>query len=514
MIQPIQTDSTAKITRIVAVLVATVIIVGVMYGIYSLFGNGDTSDDSDQQRVITVEVGDVVDSISIQGATTFPHNSLMSFGINGTISKIHVQQGDLVKTGDILIELDEYSLMKATLSIQAAQYEVQKTQQQLDYLQNLTTSMSTSNGVKIGSVLTPSWDTAYKMASAMVKKNELTTLLTNAQFELNSLLSPSVLTIASAELEYLSLQLSLKAVQQHYDEMLATVSFPDINELDHTRAQLAVLRHQRDTALADWERMVSINKSQYTQKELEEMFASTFTTVKVVKHSLDEVTAQISALTSSPDQELIALKQAELAIAEEALTTTHARVVRISALHDGVVRKIYATQNTRIEAYEIMIDLADYSEVQVTGHLHELDALSIMPGTKAVVNINALPDTQFTSQILEISTAPTNRENTVSYATMATLDAILGEASLQIRAPYILEGLSATIDIVITESNDVIRIPIHTVGGSLSLPTVTLYDNEAEIANHPIIVGNHDDYWIEVLEGLSEGDQIIGVNLQ
>ena len=288
----------------------------------------------------------------------------------------------------------------------------------------------------------------------------------------------------------------------------------DINELDHTRAQLAVLRHQRNTALADWERMVSINKSQYTQKELEEMFASTFTTVKVVKHSLDEVTAQISSLTSSPDQELITLKQTELALAEEALTTAQARVVRISALHDGVVRKIYATQNTRIEAYEIIVDLADYSKVQVTGHLHELDALSIMPGTKAVVNINALPDTQFVSQILEISTTPTNRENTVSYETMATLDAILGEASLQIRGPYILEGLSATIDIVITESNDVIRIPIHTVGGSLSLPTVTLYDNEAEIANHPIIVGNHDDYWIEVLEGLSEGDQIIGVNLQ
>ena len=68
--------------------------------------------------------------------------------------------------------------------------------------------------------------------------------------------------------------------------------------------------------------------------------------------------------------------------------------------------------------------------------------------------------------------------------------------------------------IIVAESRNILRIPLHTVTGSLVLPTVTLLDDGSEIPEHPITTGNSDDYWIEIIDGLSEGDQIIGTYLE
>ena len=135
MIQPIQSDSRAYLTRILAVIIATGVIVGVIFGIYSLFGSDDNSTDmASQQRIVSVEIGDVVDTTQIRGLTAFQNSSSLSFGVQGVISKVHFSEGEIVKKGTTLIELDDYSLAAAELSIATAEYRVHKIQQQLTHL--------------------------------------------------------------------------------------------------------------------------------------------------------------------------------------------------------------------------------------------------------------------------------------------------------------------------------------------------------------------------------------------
>ena len=142
MIQPIQNDSRANITRILAVVIATGIIVGVIFGIYSLFDTNDAPDSSTQQRIITVEVGDVIDSTSVRGVTAFQESSVLSFGIQGTISKVHVQKGQEVTQGETLVELHSYSIAKAELSIATEQYKLHQIQQQVSKLEALAFSVA------------------------------------------------------------------------------------------------------------------------------------------------------------------------------------------------------------------------------------------------------------------------------------------------------------------------------------------------------------------------------------
>ena len=90
MIQPIQSDSRAYITRIFAVIIATGVIVGVIFGIYSLFGNDDNSVDmASQERIVSVEIGDVVDTAQIRGITSFQDSSFLSFGVQA-VSYTHL----------------------------------------------------------------------------------------------------------------------------------------------------------------------------------------------------------------------------------------------------------------------------------------------------------------------------------------------------------------------------------------------------------------------------------------
>jgi multidrug efflux pump subunit AcrA (membrane-fusion protein) len=492
MIQPIPSDSRINITRILAILITTGIIVGLIYGLYSLFDSDGSIDDSLEQRVITVEVGDVIDSTSIQGTTIFPNNSLLRFGIDGLVSKIHVQEGDAVSAGQILMELDEYSIATANLSVAAAQYELYKSHQALQQSQKLVSNTAEALHSMPVPVPDTNWEVANQIVAAIINRNQLVDDLAAAQGELDFLVSPSEFDTASAEVEYLSLQLSLKAVQQDYDEMLSTVSFPNINELDHTRARLTVLRHHRDNALETWERMVAMT----------------------IEQALAKINAQISLLTSLPSDELVGLQQAKLSHAVETLAKNQARVVEIVAPHDGIIRQIHVTLGSSIKAYQVVIDLVDASVIHVASSINEVDALRITSETRASVTFHALPGYQFTGQIVNVSNTPVGNPSAVSYEVTVAIDDTLEANETTANRPRIIEGLSSTIDIVTLESKGVLRIPIHTVTGSMSLPTVILYDDESEIPDHPITIGNHDDYWIEVIKGLSEGDQILGVNLQ
>jgi multidrug efflux pump subunit AcrA (membrane-fusion protein) len=514
MIQPIPSDSRINITRILAILITTGIIVGLIYGLYSLFDSDGSIDNSLEQRVITVEVGDVIDSTSIQGTTIFPNNSLLRFGIDGLVSKIHVQEGDAVSAGQILMELDEYSIATANLSVAAAQYELYKSHQALQQSQKLVSNTAEALHSMPVPVPDTNWAIANQIVAAIINRNQLVDDLAAAQGELDFLVSPSEFDTASVEVEYLSLQLSLKAVQQDYDEMLSTVSFPNINELDHTRARLTVLRHHRDNALETWERMVAITKSQYTQEELLEMFTHNFAKVATIEQALAKINAQISLLTSLPSDELVGLQQAKLSHAVETLAKNQARVVEIVAPHDGIIRRIHVTLGSSIKAYQVVVDLVDPSVIHVASSINEVDALRITSETRASVTFHALPGYQFPGQIVNVSNTPVEDPSSVSYEVTVAIDDTLEANETTANRPRIMEGLSSTIDIVTLESKGVLRIPIHTVTGSMSLPTVILYDDESEIPDHPITIGNHDDYWIEVIKGLSEGDQILGVTLQ
>ena len=165
-------------------------------------------------------------------------------------------------------------------------------------------------------------------------------------------------------------------------------------------------------------------------------------------------------------------------------------------------------------AHQVVIELADNSGIQLRGLVPEHKAVAIDLNAKCLITLDALPHHQVGGKIVHISRTPIIEGNEVFYPVSITLEQGESVANTLLNQAYILEGLSATVDIIVAESRNILRIPLHTVTGSLVLPTVTLLDDGSEIPEHPITTGNSDDYWIEIIDGLSEGDQVIGTYLE
>ena len=82
---------------------------------------------------------------------------------------------------------------------------------------------------------------------------------------------------------------------------------------------------------------------------------------------------------------------------------------------------------------------------------------------------------------------------------------------IQIQNPggiQLREGLSATANIVIQAEQNVLLVPVQALYGTFQEPTVRVV-YEGGIEERPVTLGNSDDFWIVVVAGLLEGEEIV-----
>ncbi len=88
------------------------------------------------QKTARVESGDIINSIKVVGNTKITDQQTLTFGQEGTVKKVYVKEGQVVKKWDLLAELD-----KKTLSINMAQQGISIKNARINY-EKLLTSIS------------------------------------------------------------------------------------------------------------------------------------------------------------------------------------------------------------------------------------------------------------------------------------------------------------------------------------------------------------------------------------
>jgi multidrug efflux pump subunit AcrA (membrane-fusion protein) len=153
-----------------------------------------------------------------------------------------------------------------------------------------------------------------------------------------------------------------------------------------------------------------------------------------------------------------------------------------------------STDGTR--AYATVIDL-DRLQVAIT--VAESDSASVQVGQKAVITFDALPELTLTGKVKNIDFSGTNSEGVVSYEVLVTLDAT--NASVK-------GGMTVSVDIVTDVATDVLAVPSSAVKTSSSGKYVQVLEN-GQPTDVSVQVGMATDSYIEIVSGLSEGQEII-----
>lgn len=244
----------------------------------------------------------------------------------------------------------------------------------------------------------------------------------------------------------------------------------------------------------------------------------------ISKAEYDRSLTTYSSLETAYRQALSNLEQARalLVAAQDNLSKT-----RYTSPIDGVVTRINVEEGEvvvpgtmNIAGTEMMV-ISNMGVMEVEAEIDETDVVKTELGQEAQIELDAFPDRLFSGTVIEISKMPIlteGLESTQMGSTDYKVTVTLNDAT-----PDILPGMSATVDIITATSEDVVYVPIQAivkraedgriiegkmqkrvkyVGG-----VFLIEDNEAVFRQ--ITTGISDDQYIEVKDGLKEGERII-----
>ena len=224
--------------------------------------------------------------------------------------------------------------------------------------------------------------------------------------------------------------------------------------------------------------------------------------VNVARAALDEATEELSAVAAGPDPLEVALGEAEIAAAqsdlEDALENLAAATLRSPMA--GIVSEIRAEVGQQVTLTTPILEILDPTVVEVQGSVDEIDVLFVTVGDTASITLDALPGQALTGTVSEIAATATSQQGVVTYPL-----SIRGEIPAGTELP---EGLTAVASVIIREDRNVLLVPLDALQGTFQEPTLRVKTVDG-IVERPVTLGNSDDFWIVVTEGVTEHESVV-----
>lgn len=134
-----------------------------------------------------------------------------------------------------------------------------------------------------------------------------------------------------------------------------------------------------------------------------------------------------------------------------------------------------------------------------TFNLSEIDVVTVKPGQKATVTLDAITDKTFTGKVVSVDRVGTTTNNVTTYPVIIEFDTT---------SESILPNMAATANIILETKSDILLVPSGAINYQNSTATVTLLRDGQEITQ-TVEIGISNDTQTEIISGLSEGDVVV-----
>ena len=127
-----------RISLLVVLLLGTA---GAVYGVYYWVGREDADTLEEDQQIVAVAEGNLVNQVSISGSLLFPNRETLKFGAAGVVEDIRVEEGDYVEEGQVIAALDVETIASLREEIDDARVKIQNVQDSIENLNNPYTAL-------------------------------------------------------------------------------------------------------------------------------------------------------------------------------------------------------------------------------------------------------------------------------------------------------------------------------------------------------------------------------------
>src|ERR1035438_4241738 len=397
-----------------------------------------------------------------------------------------VPEGSNVKKGDLLVELDSSSsedqVNLQQINVEKAQFALVQAEQQLDIQKSVVESEIQAATLKL--------EFAESDLEKFTKGQALQTER-NAQIDITNVLET----------------LQIDQERLNWSEKLYKQGFETKGNLDKDRLTASQTRLKLEQAQkALW--MVETFDNPKTKRSLEAALQEARENLARVKLQDDRKLAQYSADVES-QKKTLALSQDKLDRDKKQLLAT-----KIYAPQDGLV--VYAGSGGGHWSNESMIEegavvrnrqeiikLPDVSEMKVQVKIHESHINQIALGQPAFVVLDSLPDQRYRGTVSKVAPLPdsSSRWGNPDLKVYAT------EIVINDKLPDIKPGVSARAEVLITNLENVLSVPIQAVTTRKGKQVVFLGSAPQE----PVLVtvGQYNTKFIQICTGLRDGDRVM-----
>jgi RND family efflux transporter MFP subunit len=213
------------------------------------------------------------------------------------------------------------------------------------------------------------------------------------------------------------------------------------------------------------------------------------------KQTLDDAEARYTSAMAALDLARAQLAQSQARLQELRINLGHTNVV--SPVDGFVARRdldigAFASNNAPVAS------VVDISSLRLVANVVEKDLRAVTVGDRASVNVDAFPGEKFSGRIARLSPVldPTTRT--------AQMEVEIANPSFRLKP-----GMYARIDLTVEDKEGVLVIPKIALVDSQGERGVYQASAENKATFKPVKVGIENNETAEILEGLSEGEQIV-----
>lgn len=429
-------------------------------------GEGTPDESLIAERTAWIEWGDMDVWVTGTGNVQPKALAALAFKAQGNVGRIHVQVGDEVLAGQVLMELDQDSL---DASLIGAEADLIAAQEQLETLLESPT--------------------AQQLASAQLLVAQARDALEDAQFDWRVQqqgFRANDDTIDAAEARLVLAERGVDQAKAAYDRLSDHSSDDPARALALTN--LVAARQERDAALR------SLNW--YTGHPTDIQQAILDAEVAMAEADLKEAEEVLQELRAGPDQDDVIAAQARVDAAQAIVDQA-----KLIAPFDGTVMSIDYRLGDSVVPGQTGIVIADLTALHINTLVDELDLATIETGQEVEITLDALPEVILSGRVMEIALAPASESSTIEYPVKIQLDSVDGDVRI---------GMTAALSILVAHKDDILLVPnwalrLDPESGEIY---VTVLRTGEEGERVPLVLGLRNEAYSEVVSGLSGGEQV------
>lgn len=535
-------------------IVSLIILVVLIYGGYHVYAAQHAAPTQTRYVLATAQTGTLITSVTGTGQVTVTDQTDIKPTVSGQLTGVYVTQGQTVKAGQILAQIDTTdaltAIQSASSSLESAQIALQKLEEPTDALTLLQAQNALSQAT---SSLQTAYDSGFNTITStfidlpgiisglqdVVHGSEVNKgqdnvsayidMVKNYSSDVQGYADKATAAYTTARAAYdqnfsdyqaTSRSASNQTIVSLIDETYATTK--DI--ADSIKAMNDLLNFVHDQLTTHGIPVPAILTSQQSQLSTYasqdnthvSALSSAENTITTDQQSIQEKQDALTKLTQGPDPLDIQSDQLSIQQKQQALVTAQQALAdyTITAPYDGTIASVAAKKGDTVSSGTAIATIISHQQVAQLS-LNEVDAANVKVGQNTTLTFDAIPGLSIAGKVSSVDTIGTVSQGVVSYGVQIAFDT---------QDARVKPGMTVTAAIDTNVIPNALLVPnsaVQTQGSTSYVQTLATPVGDIQTASTqgapsdtpptrvPVQIGASNDTETQITGGLKDGDQVV-----